>query len=225
MKYDIILFDADDTLFDFQKTAEKNFKNTCEKLGVPYKDGYYEIYRDINQGYWDLYSVGKVEKAVLKKMRFVDFGKAVGVTINADEFMPIYENGLSEIAILYPDTATVLEKIKNMGIRMFLITNGIAHVQRGRLSRSGIEHYFEQIFISDEVGFSKPQKEFLDFVEKSVKDFDRSKSLIVGDSLVSDIPLGIDNGIDTCYFNHTSEKTDLKITYEITDLKQVLDLL
>ena len=114
MKYDIILFDADDTLFDFQKTAEKNFKNTCEKLGVPYKDGYYEIYRDINQGYWDLYSVGKVEKAVLKKMRFVDFGKAVGVTINAEEFMPVYEKGLSEIAILYPDTATVLEKIKNM---------------------------------------------------------------------------------------------------------------
>ena len=112
-----------------------------------------------------------------------------------------------------------------MGIRMFLITNGIAHVQRGRLSRSGIEHYFEQIFISDEVGVSKPKKEFLDFVEKSVKGFDKSKSLIVGDSLVSDIPLGIDNGIDTCYFNHTSEKTDLKITYEITDLKQVLDLL
>ena len=118
MKYDFILIDADDTLFDFQKTAEKNFEETCKILGVPYKDGYYEIYRDINQNYWDLFSLGKVEKSVLKKMRFVDFGKAIGFDINADEFMPIYENGLAKISILFPETLPVLTKLKNMGLKI-----------------------------------------------------------------------------------------------------------
>lgn len=225
MKYDFILFDADDTLFDFQKTAEKCFSETCKKMGVPYKEGYYQIYRDINQGYWDLYSVGKVEKSVLKKMRFVDFGKAIGHEIDADKFMPVYENGLSEISILYPESIPTLEKVKELGIKIYLITNGLANVQRGRLKLSGIGKYFDGIFISDEMGCSKPSKTYYDLVVSQIDGFNPKKALIVGDSLVSDIPLGLENGIDTCYLNHTNEKTDLPITYEIKNVSEVLNVI
>ena len=225
MKYEFILFDADDTLFDFQKTAEKCFSETCKKMGVPYKDGYYQIYRDINQGYWDLFSLGKVEKSVLKKMRFVDFGKVIGFEIDADKFMPVYEQGLSEISILYPESIPTLEKVKALGLKTYLITNGLANVQRGRLKISGVGKYFDGIFISDEMGCSKPSKAYYDMVVSQIEGFDKSKALIVGDSLVSDIPLGINNGIDTCYLNHSDEKTNLPITYEIKNVKDVLDIL
>lgn len=225
MKYEFILFDADDTLFDFQKTAEKCFAETCKKLGVPYKDGYYEIYRKINQDYWDLFSVGKVEKSVLKRMRFVDFGKAIGYEINADEFMPIYEKGLSETSILYPESIPTLEAVKGLGLKTYLITNGLANVQRGRLKLSGIGKYFDGIFISDEMGCSKPSKTYYELVVSQIDGFDPSKALIVGDSLVSDIPLGIENGIDTCYLNHTNDKPNLPVTYEIKNVKEVLDVL
>ena len=225
MKYDFILFDADDTLFDFQKTAEKCFSETCKKLGIPYKDGYYEIYRKINQDYWDLFSLGKVEKSVLKVMRFVDFGKAIGYDINGDEFMPIYEKGLSETAILYPETIPTLEKVKKLGLKTYLITNGLANVQRGRLKLSGIGKYFDGIFISDEMGTSKPSKTYYDMVVSQIEGFDTSKALIVGDSLVSDIPLGLENGIDTCYLNHTGEKPTLPVTYEIKKVSEVLKIL
>lgn len=225
MKYEFILFDADDTLFDFQKTAEKCFSETCKKMGVPYKDGYYQIYRDINQGYWDLFSLGKVEKSVLKKMRFVDFGKVIGFEIDADKFMPVYEQGLSDISILYPESIPTLEKVKALGLKTYLITNGLANVQRGRLKISGVGKYFDGIFISDEMGCSKPSKAYYDMVVSQIEGFDKSKALIVGDSLVSDIPLGINNGIDTCYLNHSGEKTNLPITYEIKNVKGVLDIL
>ncbi len=225
MNYDFILFDADDTLFDFQKTAEKCFKETCLKLGVPYQDGYYEIYREINQGYWDLFSLGKVEKSVLKIMRFVDFGKAIGFKINAEEFMPIYEKSLSETAILYPDTIQTLEGVKNLGKKIYLITNGLANVQRGRLKLSDIGKYFDGIFISDEMGTSKPSKKYYDMVVSQIDGFDAKKALIVGDSLVSDIPLGLENGIDTCYLNHTNVTPNLPITYEIKKVSDVLQIL
>ena len=225
MKYDFILFDADDTLFDFQKTAEKCFSETCLKLGVPYKDGYYEIYRKINQGYWDLFSLGKVEKSVLKRMRFVDFGKAIGYEIDADEFMPIYEGSLANIAILYPDAVPTLEKVIELGAKCYLITNGLANVQRGRLKLSGLESFFDGIFISDEMGTSKPSKVYYDMVVSKIEGFDTSKALVVGDSLVSDMPLGIENGIDTCFYNPHGVKTNLPITYEIKSLTELLDIL
>lgn len=225
MKYDFILFDADDTLFDFQKTAEKNFAETCKKLGVPYKEGYYQIYRDINQGYWDLFSLGKVDKNTLKKMRFVDFGKAIGFDVNADEFMPVYENGLANISILYPDSVPTLEKVIEMGAKCYLITNGLANVQRGRLKLSGVGKYFEGIFISDEMGCSKPSKTYYDLVVSQIDGFNPKRALIVGDSLVSDMPLGIENGIDTCYLNHSGEEPNLKVTYQIKKVSEVLDII
>ena len=225
MKYDFILFDADDTLFDFQKTAEKNFAETCKKLGVPYKEGYYQIYRDINQGYWDLFSLGKVDKNTLKKMRFVDFGKAIGFDVNADEFMPVYENGLAHISILYPDSVPTLEKVIEMGAKCYLITNGLANVQRGRLKLSGVGKYFEGIFISDEMGCSKPSKTYYDLVVSQIDGFNPKRALIVGDSLVSDMPLGIENGIDTCYLNHSGEEPNLKVTYQIKKVSEVLDII
>ena len=224
MRYNFILIDADDTLFDFQKTAEKNFEQTCRKLGVPYKDGYYEIYRDINQNYWDMFSLGKVEKSVLKKMRFVDFGKAIGYDVNADEFMPIYESGLAQISSLFPETVPVLKQLKESGYKIYLITNGLANVQRGRLKLSGIEHLFDGIFISDEMGTSKPSKVYYDMVISQIDGFDKNKALIVGDSLVSDMPLGIDNGIDTCFYNPHGKQTDLPITYQIKNLTQLLKI-
>jgi YjjG family noncanonical pyrimidine nucleotidase len=225
MKYEFLLFDADHTLFDFQKTAEKCFSETCKKLGVPYKEGYYEIYRKINQGYWDLFSLGKVDKNTLKKMRFVDFGKVIGYEINADEFMPIYEGGLANISILYPDAIPTLEKVKEMGAKCYLITNGLANVQRGRLKLSGIENLFDGIFISDEMGTSKPSKIYYDMVTSQIDGYDKNKAIIVGDSLVSDMPLGIQNGVDTCFFNPKGIKTDLPITYEIKNLTELLNIL
>ena len=139
--------------------------------------------------------------------------------------MYVIKKGLSEIAILYPDAIDTLEGVKSLGLKAYLITNGLANVQRGRLRLSGIGKYFDGIFISDEMGTSKPSKKYYDMVVSQIDGFDSKKALIVGDSLVSDIPLGLENGIDTCYLNHTSEKPTLPVTCEIRTVSEVLNII
>ena len=224
MKYEFLLIDADDTLFDFQNTAKLAFKQTMKKLNVPYEDSLYPIYAKINQDLWDLYSLGKVSKQILKVKRFVDFGKEIGVEIDSQKAIPLYEEELSKTAILINGAEETLSKLKSLPVKLYIITNGTASVQRGRLALSGLDKYFDGIFISDEIGYSKPAKEFLNFVKDKIDGFCESLALIIGDSLVSDIPLGLENGIDVCLYNPNNIKVNLPINYQIDDLLQILDV-
>ena len=128
---------------------------------------------------------------------------------------------------MFPETVITLESLKSLGVNLYLITNGTKHVQRGRLTLSGIEGFFDGIFISDEMGCSKPSSKYLEIVENSIKGFDRKRALICGDSLVSDIPLGTDNGIDTCFFNPNGILPTKKVnyTYEIKSLREIIEII
>ena len=223
MSYDIILFDADDTLFDFYHTGQKSFLRTCKTLGIPAEEKDYDIYSDINQKRWDLYSLGKISRHDVVIGRFEEYAKVKNISFDIEKFYDIYEHNLAETSILMPETPALLEELKQRGKRCFLITNGLKAVQRGRLALSGIEHYFENVFISDEMGVTKPQKEYYDLVEKGIPNFDKEKTLIVGDSLVSDIPLGNNNGIDTCLINRSGKKIESEVpyVYEIENLKEL----
>ncbi len=227
MRYDFILFDADDTLFDFQATAKKCFLETSKSFGLPSNDENYYLYRDINQNLWDEYSLGKIEKKVIIKLRFSIYGEKIGKTIDPDAFAKIYEEKLSKTSILLPETVTTLQRLKSLNTKLYLITNGTKHVQRGRLALSGIEGFFDGIFISDEMGCSKPSSKYLEIVENSIKGFDRKRALICGDSLVSDIPLGTNNGIDTCFFNPNGISTveNVNYTYNIKSLSEIIKII
>ena len=111
--------------------------------------------------------------------------------------------------------------------RLFIISNGVAKTQKKRLKASGLDKYFEQIFVSEEVGAQKPSREFFTYVEKHIPEFDKNKALIVGDSYSSDIKGGLEYGIDTCWFIKEGKKTGAgeKSTYRISRLKQLKDIL
>ena len=224
MKYEFILFDADDTLFDFQQSAMQSLLAASRKFNIPDSLFNYELYHSINQKYWDLYSLGKVSKSDLLYFRFSDYLKQIGVEVNIDKMSRAYEETLSKTCILFPETTDLLCSLKQRGLRLFLITNGTASVQRGRLAISGIEKYFEEIFISDELGVAKPDKRFVDAIYCKVLDFDKSKALIVGDSPLTDISLGINCNIDTCFYNPKKAKTDLPVSYEIRNFNELLSI-
>ena len=225
MKYQIILFDADDTLFDFQKTAELCFLGTSEEFGLPSEFENYEIYRDINQKYWDLYSEGKIGKEEIIPSRFKEYSLVVGVSFDIPSFAKTYSKKLSETSVLFPETKHVVVSLKKLGARLFIITNGISEVQRGRLKLSGIAEYFENLFISDELGAAKPSGEFFRKVAEQIHGFKKEKALIVGDSPLSDISMGYENGIDTCFVKKTpKEGKTVPYTYEITDLNDLIEI-
>lgn len=223
MKYDIFLFDADDTLFDFYNTGKKSFLKACRDKGVPAVETDYDIYSDINQKRWDLFSKGLIDKRSVVIGRFDEYKTVKNVDFDSEEFYEEYEKNLSETCILFPETVEVLTRLKSKGVRNYIITNGLKTVQRNRLAISGLYPLLDGVFISDEMGVTKPQKEYYDLVEKGIPNFYKEKTLIVGDSLVSDIPLGNNNGIDTCLINRSGKKIESEVpyTYEIKNLKEL----
>lgn len=227
MKYSIVLFDADDTLFDFYHTGQKSFIKAFASLDIKADENDYDLYSDINQKRWDLYSVGKMTKHDVVIGRFEEYSAAKGLKFDINAFYELYEDNLSKTAILLPETVNTLKTLKNLGVRIFLITNGLSKVQRGRLALSGIAEYFEDVFISDEIGYNKPSKEYFGFVSAKITNFNKGKTLIIGDSLISDIALGINNNVDSCLFNPNKITTPNKTkpTYEISNMSEVIEII
>lgn len=227
MKYDILLFDADDTLFDFYHTGQTSFLKACKTVGLNATEKDYDVYSAINQKRWDLYSLGKITKEDVLLGRFEEYARVKKIDLDVRKFYELYEQNLSETAILHPETEKMLTLLKEAGARIFLITNGIKKVQRGRLALSGIRDFFEGIFISDEIGFKKPSVEYFDYVSSRIENFNPSQALIIGDSLVSDIALGINNNIDTCWFNKDNlpNTENIKPKYIISSLMQIFDII
>ena len=227
MKYNCVLFDLDDTLFDFQACAEKSFLNACAFFGLPHEKQNYSIYKVINQKYWDMYSEGKISKEDVLYLRFKEYFSTYDNEIDVREFGKRYESNLSNNFILSDGAEEVVDFCKKNSIKIYIVTNGVAKIQRKKLSKSNFAEKFDGLFISEEVGAVKPSKLYYDFVKSSIMNFDPEKTLICGDSLVSDIPLSVYDGIDTCWYNSEGKKNDknLKITYEIKEIREIIEIL
>ena len=100
-------------------------------------------------------------------------------------------------------------------------------MQTRRLRDSGIEKYFEDIFVSERIGYNKPDKRFFDYAFDRIPDFRHDETVMIGDLLTSDIKGGISAGIRTVYFNPNGQKNDTGITpdYEIATYGELIKLL
>src|SRR5690606_32564259 len=111
--------------------------------------------------------------------------------------------------------------------QLYIVTNGVPETQYKRLKNAKLDHYFKHIFVSVEIGYQKPMKEFFDYVFERIPDVKLEETLIIGDSLSSDIQGGINAGIDTCWFNRNRKQNQspFKPTYEIHDLKELYSII
>ena len=106
------------------------------------------------------------------------------------------------------------------------ITNGIPEVQKPRIKDSGVSEFFSGIFLSEDIGYAKPDERFFEECFKRIDGFQKEESIIVGDSLSSDIQGGINAGILTCHFNPKSNPYNkIKPDYKISDLSELIPLL
>ena len=89
------------------------------------------------------------------------------------------------------------------------------------------KHFFDDIFISEEIGFSKPEPEIFEYSVKKLGDFEKNEILMIGDNLVADIMGGINFGVDTCWVNLKNKENNKEIVpkYEINNLLELLEVL
>lgn len=227
MKYEIILFDIDDTLFDFSMSEQRALHNTFLEydLSTGWTD-YEASYKSISEVLWRDLEEGKITLTELGVERFRQLFLTHDLKIHADTFNTLYLGYLGREIQLVQGAEELCKHLE--GYRLAVITNGFTDVQKARIACSPLCNTFEQIIISEEAGFQKPEKGIFDYAFSKLQITDKSKVLIVGDSLTSDIQGGIRYGIDTCWFNPNCKenKCGIKPTYEIqelTDLRKIVD--
>lgn len=227
-KFTTVLFDADNTLLDFNKDEHQALVKALEYYNVPATKENTRIYSEINQGMWKQLERGEITKPELKKNRFRLFFEAIGFECSEDPFTvnEHYLSLLGEGGNTLDKAPETVQALKKRGIELHIVTNGIALTQAKRLERSGLLSYIDEVFVSETVGFQKPRKEYFDFVLKKISEKDKSKILLVGDSLTSDIKGAMNAGLPCCWLNPSGEKApdDYRIDFEIGEISEVLKL-
>ncbi|MDD6275598.1 MAG: YjjG family noncanonical pyrimidine nucleotidase [Clostridia bacterium] len=221
-----ILFDLDDTIFDFGKAEENALKKTLLSIGVEPTEEAVKRYSEINLSQWKLLELGKLTRKELTVRRFKIFFDELGIEADTEKVNETYKKFLSQGHFFIDGAEKLLDELYGK-YRLYLASNGTACVQSGRIASSGISKYFEHIFISEEIGFNKPSREFFDACFAKIQNFNADSTVIVGDSLTSDILGGINAGIHTVWFNARNQagREDIKPEYEIKNLRELAGLL
>jgi 2-haloacid dehalogenase len=224
--YPWLWFDADGTLFDYNRAEAAALRNTFHLLTIPFEDTYLDVYRNINHGLWQALERQEITQAVLRHRRFELLLEAIQLTGSPEQMSSIYVEQLSICSELIDGTYKVLE-ILHRTSQIAIVTNGLQTVQRGRLEHSAIRGFVSELIISEEIGAAKPNAAFFEAAFERCGRSPKSDVLMIGDSLTSDIQGGVDYGIDTCWYNPTgaAQPAALGITYEIRSLRELLDLI
>lgn len=227
MKYKVLLFDADETLFDFKKSERIALEHSVSDFDIPYDPEHHlKIYEAINTVIWKEFEEGKITQNTLKVERFKRLSDELGIDFDPHLFSERYMYHLAEASFLLDDTSVLLEKLKGK-FKLAIVTNGLAYVQNRRIGNSSIAAHFSHIVISEEVGVAKPNPEIFEHTLKLIGHMDKSDVLMIGDSLSSDIKGGFNFGIDTCWYNpkRLDNTSQIKPTFEINDLMSLMNIL
>lgn len=226
MKYPYLLFDADDTLFDFPRASSRAFEKMCRAHDIPYTEDVYRLYHEINLELWAAFDRGELTKEFITLERYVRFLKTLKLNRDPAACNRDYLDALGEGVYPLPHAEAVCRELKNRGHRMYIITNAVASVQRSRLRGSVFSQLFEAAFISEEAGASKPSKAYFDYVRRQLPGLTEENSLVIGDSLSTDIQGANNAGLPCCWFNPTGKtrREGLRVDYEIADLRQLLEI-
>lgn len=222
---EFLLLDLDDTILDFHKAERLALSKTIRSFGIEPTDAILNRYHEINKWHWEQLELGKLTRAQVLEGRFVQLFRELGLEVNAADCMKSYEHNLSIGHYFLPGAEAAVKRL-HQKYRLFLVSNGTAVVQQGRLTSAGLYPYFEKVFISQEVGFNKPDKAFFDRCFAQIPGFEPAKALMVGDSLTSDIQGGINAGLRTVWVNPAHKPAGkIRPDYEIEALSQLEALL
>lgn len=226
MRYSIFLLDADDTIFDFQTAAGLALEKAFNDCGVGYKPEYKQIYHRINGELWKRLERKEITRDDLIRLRFSAVLKELGIDYDYMKLNGAYVKALGECSVFLDGAEEFLNELKKFG-RIFIVTNGFTVTQQARLKKFGMEKYADDYFISEQVGYDKPDPRFMEYVFSNIPDFDRNKAVLIGDSATSDMKSAMDSGIDGFWFNPKGNilPEGIKITYEGRSYGDIIDAL
>lgn len=220
-----LLFDLDNTLLDFNQAERIAVAKTLEHFHITPEPSVLKRYSELNLAQWKLLEQGKLSRDQVKLRRFQLLFSELNLNAPAKEAARMYESLLAQGHYFIDGAEELLEKLYGR-YHMYLVTNGTLSVQKGRLKSSGISRYFDDIFISEELGYNKPGIEYFNCCFSRIPDFHKGTAVIIGDSLTSDIQGGINAGIRTIWFNPDHVRaSEIIPDYEFDSLWKLPELL
>jgi len=229
--YTHIIFDLDRTLFDFERGAEEALKDLHSMYIAPYTkksfEEFHSTYKTINNGLWDEYRRGIIPKEILRTKRFAMSLEELNIHKPniAVQMGDMYIRITAQKAYLFPYALEILEYLKSK-YELAILTNGFKEVQYPKLDRGGIRDYFKYIFISEEIGYNKPDKKLYEYAVNTMN-AKTENCLMVGDDFAVDIEGAAKAGMDQVFFNPSGEngKHSLEPTYRIRKLRDMENFL
>ena len=222
---EFLLLDLDDTILDFHKAERIALSKTIQDFGVEPTEEALALYPKINKWHWEELELGVMTREEVLTGRFAVFFRELGKEVDPTACARSYERNLSIGHYFLPGAEETVQALSKK-YRLFLVSNGTATVQHSRLTSAGLYPYFEQVFVSQEIGFNKPDKAYFDRCFARIPGFDPEKALMVGDSLTSDIKGGINAGVRTVWINPKHKDCgDIRPDNQLDALSQLPELL
>ena len=219
-----LFLDADDTVFDFAKAQRAALFSAFESLGYPIDENIYKIYDQINISYWKKLERGETSKEKLVFDRFTDLFAITGMSGDEIRAEEAYQSRLGTYAFWWEGAKEGMAYLSQK-YDIFILTNGHGDTQVSRVRRSGLNAYIKGLFVSELVGYAKPQKEYYDYCFAR-SGADKATTVCVGDSLTSDIKGGRDYGLKTLWCNFKGEKeTGAEADWIAHDWKELTTIL
>ena len=230
-QYEIILWDVDQTLLDFSKSEDYAIKYAFKKFGRNIDSNTVRLYSAINDSYWKRLEKGELSKAEVQIGRFETLFEQLQIDdIAAQDFAPVFQKALGSVYYYRDDSFLLCSELRRE-FRQYVVTNGVTWTQQNKLKLSGFDRVMDGIFISEMIGSPKPFPAFFEKCFKQIPDFQKEKTIIIGDSLTSDMLGGNQSGISCCWYNPEGRKLkeetnlSLRIDYEIRSLWEIKDIL
>lgn len=196
-----LLFDIDNTLLDFHKCAWESMQKGFKEWGISYDDKTYSIYQSVNNPLWRQIEEGTLTLEELKKIRWVQVFEKMNVDKDGSEFEKVFRKYLKESSQPVTGAYEILEYLAP-NYNIYSASNGPYNQQIYRLEQADMAKFISGNFISEQVGYQKPTKEFFQACFEVLGNVPKENVMIIGDSLTADIKGGKDYGIQTCWYNH-----------------------
>ncbi len=221
-----VLVDIDDTILDFKLCAKDSILNAAREYNVPFTEDMLQYYFNVNQMLWNQYERGIITKLNIFERRFDMLFKTFNIHIDGSEFEEKFQKYFKS-AYIFVEGAEDFIKYLSSKYDIYAASNSVYESQISRLKNAGILGYFKDIFVSDKAGAQKPSEEFFEYCFKHIPDFNKEETIIIGDSLSSDIKGANNAGIKCCWFNFDNKPADstLKCDYQINCLEEIKSIL
>lgn len=221
-----LFLDLDDTILDFHKAERLALAKTFREFGLAPTDEVLDRYHIINIQHWERLERKELTRDQVLNGRFDVLFREMGKSVDSIAVAKCYEHNLGIGHYFLPGAMETVAELQNH-YSLYLASNGTSSVQHSRLTSAGLYPYFNEVFISQDIGHNKPSKEYFDGCFARIPGFDPHLAMMVGDSLTSDILGGIQAGMKTCWVNpkHKPGREDIRPDYEIESITQLPDLL